>query len=207
VTLRSSFQDSDGGVAVLEYRLRSWKWRPTPRELSAAVEESLARAVGTEDLERRTALGDEMRRMAIRVWQRQGLASSRKYLWHIGMRVMPAAAAIAASAAGGTLIGGLKGTSATVVGAVAIGLAAIGAAGAALRLDSEFVYQGERSKALEEIGWSLLTSITLDLPYAEIDVLRARITGFETRIAEAVNRPLPRDQGTEPRADERVRGA
>ncbi len=181
-----------------ENRLRSWKWRPTPRDIATAVRQALDIAAKTPDIEQRSALGDELRRMSIRVWQRQGLASSRKYIWHIGMRITPAAAAVAASAAGGTLIGGLKGTTATVVGAVAIGLAALGAAGAALRLDSEFAYQEKRSRDLEEIGWSLFTCIILDLSRAEIGVLRTRISEYQVRIARAVNRPLPADQATGP---------
>ncbi len=181
---------------MFENRLRSWKWRPTPRDV--AVRQALERTEDTAEMEQRTALGDELRRMSIRVWQRQGLASSRKYLWHIGMRITPAAAAVAASAAGGTLIGGLKGTTATVVGAIAIGLAALGAAGAALRLDSEFAYQEKRSRDLEEIGWSLFTCIILDLPRAEIGVLRTRISEYQVRIAREVNQPLPADQATGP---------
>jgi hypothetical protein len=173
---------------------RWWRseWRPSPAELGAFVSRAIQTSPEADRL-RRTALGEDMRRTAIRAWERQKRAANRKYTWHIGMRVLPAAAAVSASAAGGTLIGGLHGGAATTVGIIAIVLAVLGAAGTALRLDDEFDYQGRRSKELEKIGWLLLSSITLDLPTKNIDELRHDLTDFQMKIAEIVNQQIPQD--------------
>ena len=69
-----------GKVAMSENRLRSSKWRLTPRDV--AVRQALERTEDTAETEQRTALGEELRRMPIRVWQRQGLASFRVRLAH-----------------------------------------------------------------------------------------------------------------------------
>jgi len=175
--------------------MRRWwqsEWRPSPAELGVLVRKAVETSPDI-DRARRAVLGDDMRRTAIRAWQRQKRAASRKYTWHIGMRVLPAAAAVSASAAGGTLIGGLHGGAATTVGVIAIVLAVLGAAGTALRLDDEFDYQGRRSKELEKIGWLLLSSINLDLPSKNVDALRHDLTEFQMKIAEIVNMQIPQD--------------
>jgi len=71
-----------GKVAMSENRLRSSKWRPTPRDVAVAVRQALERTEDTAEMEQRTALGEELRRMSTRVWQRQGLASFRVRLAH-----------------------------------------------------------------------------------------------------------------------------
>jgi hypothetical protein len=173
--------------------MRRWwqsEWRPSPAELGALVRTAIETSPEV-DRARRAALGDDLRRTAIRAWERQKRAASRKYTWHIGMRVLPAAAAVSASAAGGTLIGGLHGGAATTVGVIAIVSAVLGAAGTALRLDDEFDYQGRRSKEMEKIGWLLLSSISLDLPSKGVDDLRHDLTEFQMKIAEIVNMQIP----------------
>jgi hypothetical protein len=171
---------------------RESDWRPSPVSLAADVANALETSP-VEDRVLRTALGNDMRRTAVRVWDRQRRSAGRKYVWHIGMRVLPAAAAVSASAAGGTLIGGLHGTSAPIVGIIAIVLAVLGAAGTALRLDDEFDYQGRRSRELEKIGWRLQSSITLDLPSKPLYLLRKDLTEFQMRIADIVNMQIPQD--------------
>ena len=69
-----------GKVAMSENRLRSSKWLLTPRDV--AVRQALERTEDTAEMEQRTALGEELRRMSTRVWQRQGLASFRVRLAH-----------------------------------------------------------------------------------------------------------------------------
>ncbi len=153
------------------------------------------------DREKRRALAEELYQMAVRVWQRQAIASARKERWHVGMRIGPAAAAVAAAAAGGTLIGGLTGTLGIVVGAVVVCLAIAGAAGTALQLDEEFIYQASRSRDLERIGWDILTTITQDLPDSEeppglsTTELREKVNYYGMEISRAINRDLSPDVG------------
>jgi hypothetical protein len=156
---------------------------------------------GTDtDRDKRRALANALYQLGVRVWQRHAIATARKERWHVGMRIGPAAAAVAAAAAGGTLIGGLTGTLGIVVGAIVVAFAIAGAAGNALQLDEEFVYQADRSRELERIGWDIITTITQDLPDNKgvpglsTSELRKKVNNYATEIASAINRNVSRSE-------------
>jgi hypothetical protein len=156
-------------------------WRPPEPE---AFEQRLRIALaGAEDEEYRINLGIQCWLFMDRVWQRRVKASQGRSLWN-PIRYAGAVIPVVAAGAGGSLVGDLHGTAATVIGWVALVGGLAGAAINAMRPGVEHSVDLAKAAAFEQLYWDVFTYAMVNLRTDTPEDIGAALRQFAKRMEE-----------------------
>jgi hypothetical protein len=169
-------------------RGREWPW-PTPDTLKADWVRLLDDT--KEDHHRRLIWVDELLARSFRVLDKRDQAATNTETSHWFQRTSAGASAAVATLTGGTLIGSIHGTAATVIGigAAIVGLSAAGVVAA--KPEQSYATDLAQKCLYEQLWWDMRSYAVTQLPAADENGFAAVVNGFAKREADIMGSAAP----------------
>jgi hypothetical protein len=160
---------------------RKWPW-PSRAELKDAWVLQLDQT--KEDYKRRVGWVDELLARSFRVLDKRDQAAEGTNASHWFQRASAGASAAVATLTGGTLIGSVRGTAATVIGigAAVVGLLAAGIVAA--KPEQSYATDLAHKSQYEQLWWDMRSYAVTQLPAVDEDGFAEAINAFAKREAD-----------------------
>ena len=158
---------------------QSWS-PPSLDDFKKRMSEALA---DVDHLQYRTNLGLQCWTFMERIWIRRTNAVSARKQWNL-FRYAGAVIPVVAAGAGGSLVGQVHGTAATVIGWIALIGGLVGAAINAVRPAVEYGVDLRKAAEFEQLYWDVFNYAMAELPTADVTTISAKLTEFTQRMLE-----------------------
>ena len=167
---------------------RNWPW-PNPDELKKAWVHQLDDTKA--DYKRQLIWVEELLALSFRVLDKRDQAATHTEASHWFQRGSAGASAAVATLTGGTLIGSIHGTAATVIG---IGAAAVGLGAAAVvaaKPDQSYATDLAQKCQYEQLWWDMRSYAVTQFPTADENSFAEAINAFAKREADIMGSAAP----------------
>ena len=179
---------SSGAAASEDEDERKWPW-PKRQELTEAWASQFDNA--KEDDKRRLIWVDELLARSFRVLDKRDQAAKGADASHWFQRGSAGASAAVATLTGGTLIGSLHGTAATVIG-IGAALAGLFAAGVvAAKPEQSYAADLAQKCQYEQLWWDMRSYAVTQLPTADENSFAEAMNAFAKREADIMGSSAP----------------